>query len=74
MPPSALIAEDEPLLAQSLTRELAIAWPELAIVATVGDGANAVREALGLLPSLLFLDIRMPGLSGLEAAADIADQ
>jgi DNA-binding LytR/AlgR family response regulator len=70
----ALIAEDEPLLAQSLTRELAMAWPELAIAATVGDGASAVREALRLLPNVLFLDIRMPGLSGLEAAADIADQ
>ncbi len=72
--PTALIAEDEPLLAQALARELAQAWPELQIVATVGDGHSAVREALALQPDLLFFDVRMPGLSGLDAAADIADQ
>lgn len=72
--PTALIAEDEPLLAQALAHELQAAWPELQIVASVGDGLSAVREALRLQPDLLFFDVRMPGLSGLDAAADIADQ
>ena len=43
--PTALIAEDEPLLAAALRAELAQAWPELRVLATVGDGLNAVREA-----------------------------
>lgn len=71
--PTALIAEDEPLLAAALQTELARAWPELQVVATVGDGASAVREALRLQPDVLLLDIRMPGLSGLDAAAELAD-
>ncbi|MDO8768351.1 MAG: LytTR family DNA-binding domain-containing protein [Burkholderiaceae bacterium] len=71
--PTALIAEDEPLLAQALQAELAHAWPELQIVASVGDGASAVTQALALKPDVLFFDIRMPGLSGLEAAAELAD-
>lgn len=71
--PTALIAEDEPLLAQALQAELAKAWPELSIVATVSDGASAVQQALALKPQVLFFDIRMPGLSGLEAAAELAD-
>jgi DNA-binding LytR/AlgR family response regulator len=73
MNPTALIAEDEPLLAQALTAELAAVWPELQIVATAGDGRSAVREALRLLPQVLFFDIRMPGLDGLGAAAELAD-
>ncbi|SEF24496.1 LytTR family DNA-binding domain-containing protein [Variovorax sp. NFACC27] len=71
--PTALIAEDEPLLAQALKAELASAWPELQIVAMAGDGRSAVREALRLLPQVLFFDIRMPGLDGLGAAAELAD-
>jgi DNA-binding LytR/AlgR family response regulator len=71
--PTALIAEDEPLLAQALQAELARAWPQLAVVATVGDGASAVRETLARRPDVLFFDIRMPGLGGLEAAAQLAD-
>jgi DNA-binding LytR/AlgR family response regulator len=71
--PTALIAEDEPLLAQGLQAELARAWPALAIAATVGDGASAVRESLTLQPDVLFFDIRMPGMSGLDAAAELAD-
>lgn len=71
--PTALIAEDEPLLAQALQAELARAWPELAIVATVGDGAAAVEAALRNRPDVLFFDIRMPGLGGLDAAVDLAD-
>ena len=72
-PATALIAEDEPLLAQSLQAELLKAWPELRVLATVGDGVSAVAQALQLKPDVLFFDIRMPGLSGLEAAAALAD-
>ncbi len=71
--PSALIAEDEPLLAAALQAELARAWPELVVHGLVGDGASAVKEALRLAPDVLFFDIRMPGLSGLDAAAELAD-
>jgi DNA-binding LytR/AlgR family response regulator len=70
--PTALIAEDEPLLAASLQAALQQAWPALQIVSVVGDGVSAVDQALRLLPSFLFLDIRMPGLSGLDAATAIA--
>lgn len=73
MNPTALIAEDEPLLAQALKAELSAAWPELQVLATAGDGRGAVREALRLLPQVLFFDIRMPGLDGLAAAAELAD-
>jgi DNA-binding LytR/AlgR family response regulator len=73
-PATALIAEDEPLLAQALRAELARAWPALQVLASVGDGASAVAQALALQPDLLFFDIRMPGMSGLEAAAELADQ
>jgi len=72
--PTALIAEDEPLLAQALKAELARAWPALNVVAIVGDGATAVKLALQHQPDVLFFDIRMPGLSGLEAAVQLADE
>jgi DNA-binding LytR/AlgR family response regulator len=72
--PTALIAEDEPLLAQALQAELQRAWPELRVVATVGDGTSAVRQALALQPDVLFFDIRMPSQSGIDAAADLADE
>lgn len=71
--PTALIAEDEPLLAQALQAELDRAWPELQVLRTVGDGASAVKAALELVPQLLFFDIRMPGMSGLDAALELAD-
>jgi DNA-binding LytR/AlgR family response regulator len=70
---TALIAEDEPLLAAELAAQLRAAWPELDIAATVGDGASAVRRALELRPQVCFLDIRMPGQDGLEAAQALAD-
>jgi DNA-binding LytR/AlgR family response regulator len=72
--PTALIAEDEPLLAQVLAAELARAWPELRIAGTAGDGASAVTQALALKPDVLFFDIRMPGQSGLDAAVQLADE
>lgn len=71
--PTALIAEDEPLLAANLQAELKQLWPDLHIVATVGDGKAAVQMSLELQPDLLFLDIRMPGMTGLEAAHAIAE-
>jgi DNA-binding LytR/AlgR family response regulator len=70
---SALIAEDEPLLAEGLKQDLAALWPQLQIVATVGDGAAAVERTLALRPQVCFFDIRMPGMSGLEAAQALAE-
>jgi DNA-binding LytR/AlgR family response regulator len=72
-PPTALIAEDEPLLAAGLRADLLQLWPELQIVAMAGDGLSAVTQALALRPRLCFFDIRMPGCSGLEAAAALAE-
>jgi DNA-binding LytR/AlgR family response regulator len=69
----ALIAEDEPLLALGLQHALAEAWPELDTSALALDGIAAVQQALALQPDVLFFDIRMPGQSGLEAAAELAD-
>jgi DNA-binding LytR/AlgR family response regulator len=71
--PTALIAEDEPLLAQALQAELARAWPALQVLACAGDGLSAADQALALQPDVLFFDIRMPGLTGLEAAALVAE-
>lgn len=71
---TALIAEDEPLLAAGLQAELARLWPGLELLATVGDGASALRVALERQPQVCFLDIRMPGLSGLEAAQALAEE
>lgn len=71
--PTALIAEDEPLLADALRADLARLWPELRVVAMAGDGQQALEQALALKPTLCFLDIRMPGLSGLEAARALAE-
>ncbi len=73
-PITALIAEDEPLLAKALQDELARAWPALRVVASVGDGESAVAQALLLRPDVLFFDIRMPGQSGLDAAAELVDE
>lgn len=69
----AVIAEDEPLLAESLRMELGVLWPELEIVAVAGNGEAAVDEALAQRPDIVFLDIRMPGMSGLEAAQAMAE-
>ncbi|MDL5033662.1 LytTR family DNA-binding domain-containing protein [Pelomonas sp. APW6] len=73
MNPIALIAEDEPLLAEHLKSELQQLWPELALLPIAPHGQAAVDLALARRPSLCFLDIRMPGLSGLEAAAALAE-
>ena len=74
MNPRALIAEDEPLLAQGLKNALALAWPELQVIALAPNGVEALRLAEAERPEVVFLDIRMPGLNGLEVAAELADR
>ena len=69
----ALIAEDEPILAATLNTALQRLWPELQISAMVENGIAAVQESLSLLPDILFLDIKMPGKTGLEAAHELAE-
>ena len=70
--PTALIADDEPLLRQSLTRLLAGAWPELDVVVQARNGREAVEHFEALEPDICFLDVHMPGLSGVDAARLIA--
>ena len=65
---TALIAEDELLLRAELKRALASAWPDLVVCAEAGDGLEAIRLLDAHLPDILFLDIQMPGMSGLEVA------
>lgn len=66
--PTALIADDEPLLRESLTRLLAQTWPELDVVALARNGRAAVESFEAQRPDICFLDVHMPGLSGIEAA------
>ncbi|MCE2969242.1 MAG: LytTR family DNA-binding domain-containing protein [Burkholderiales bacterium] len=66
--PTALIADDEPHLADYLRAKLAQAWPQLQIVAVAGNGEEALRQIEAQRPDLAFLDIRMPGVTGLEVA------
>lgn len=70
----ALIAEDEPILAATLVRTLHRLWPELEIAGTAANGVAAVEQALALRPDVLFLDIRMPGQTGIEAAEELAER
>jgi DNA-binding LytR/AlgR family response regulator len=69
---TALIADDEPLLRDSLARGLAQAWPELQVVAQARNGREAVELFERLRPQIVFLDVHMPGLSGVEAARALA--
>jgi len=68
---TALIADDEPLLRDALRRQLAIIWPELEIVAEARNGREAVRLFDERHPDICFLDVHMPGLSGVDAANHI---
>ncbi|WP_239143016.1 LytTR family DNA-binding domain-containing protein [Variovorax sp. WS11] len=67
-----MIAEDEPLLADELAEHLAALWPDLRIVAQVGDGVAALHAIEKQRPDVAFLDIEMPRLSGLDVARQIA--
>jgi DNA-binding LytR/AlgR family response regulator len=70
-PPTALIADDEPLLREALRRQLSIVWPELVIVAEARNGREAVKLFDECRPDICFLDVHMPGLSGVDAAHHI---
>ena len=72
--PTALIAEDEPMLLAQLKARLAAAWPELEIVAEAPNGEEALALANEKRPDIAFLDIRMPILSGLEVARELAGE
>ena len=74
MNPRAVLAEDESLLREQLRELLAAAWPELSVVALAEDGRQAIHALEEHHPDVLFLDIEMPGLSGLDAAARLQDE
>lgn len=69
----ALIAEDEPILAAALKQALQRVWPELHIAGEAANGIEAVQQALAMRPDIIFLDIKMPGKTGLEAAHELAE-
>ena len=69
--PTALIAEDEPLLREALERLLAQAWPELTVVARARNGREAVDQFEAHRPTVCFIDVHMPGMTGVEAARHI---
>ncbi|MEW6762878.1 MAG: LytTR family DNA-binding domain-containing protein [Pseudomonadota bacterium] len=71
--PKCVIAEDEALLRESLVQLLGQVWPELEIVAACEDGGSALEAIAAYQPEVAFLDIRMPGLSGLEVASSMLD-
>lgn len=66
--PSAVVADDEPLLRAELREQLALHWPQLQVVAEAADGAAAVAVVEQFAPDVAFLDVRMPRMDGLEAA------
>jgi DNA-binding LytR/AlgR family response regulator len=70
--PTALIADDEAHLARYLQAQLAQAWPALEVVALAANGLEAAEAIERLAPDIAFLDIQMPGLTGLEVAQGIA--
>lgn len=71
MSPTALIADDEPLLRDALKRQLAGVWPELKVIAEARNGREAIALFDERRPDVCFLDIQMPGLSGVDVANHI---
>jgi DNA-binding LytR/AlgR family response regulator len=70
--PRAVIADDERLMRDQLRTRLHQVWPELEVVAEAKNGLEAVQAVREYQPDVIFLDIRMPGLTGVEAAKEIA--
>ena len=72
--PTATIADDEPLLRTALKRQLGEVWPELKVLAQARNGREAVEHFEVHRPDICFLDVHMPGLSGIEAARRIGQR
>ncbi|MEM7376460.1 MAG: LytTR family DNA-binding domain-containing protein [Pseudomonadota bacterium] len=72
-PYTAVIADDEPLLLDTLRRELAAAWPDLRVVAAESNGLSALDAIFQHKPTVAFLDINMPGANGIEIAQAIVE-
>lgn len=70
-PTTALIADDEPHLAEALKKQLLALWPELSVIAMPRNGLEAAQAITEHEPDIAFLDIQMPGLTGLEVAQGI---
>jgi len=71
---TAVIAEDEPLLREELAEQLVKLWPEVEIVGKAGDGIEALRQVVMQKPDIVFLDIQMPGMTGLDVARQVASR
>lgn len=69
--PTALIAEDEPVLRETLERQLSQVWPELKVVARARNGREAIDQFEAHRPDICFLDVHMPGTTGIEVAQHI---
>jgi len=72
--PTAIVAEDEPILRTQLEGKLRKLWPELEIIASVGDGAAALEALEDRAPDFMFLDIQMPELTGVEVARHVGNR
>jgi DNA-binding LytR/AlgR family response regulator len=69
--PTAIVAEDEPILRAQLEGKLRKLWPELEIIASVGDGAAALEALEDRAPDYMFLDIQMPEMTGVEVSIHV---
>jgi DNA-binding LytR/AlgR family response regulator len=72
--PTAILAEDEPILRTQLETKLRKLWPELEIIASVEDGAAALEALEDRAPDFMFLDIQMPEMTGVEVARLVRDR
>src|SRR5512140_2942095 len=72
--PTAIVAEDEPILRTQLEGKLAKLWPELEVIASVEDGAAALEALEDRAPDFMFLDIQMPEMTGVEVARHVGSR
>jgi DNA-binding LytR/AlgR family response regulator len=72
--PTAIVAEDEPILHQQLEAKLARLWPELEVIASVEDGVAALEALEDRTPDVMFLDIQMPEMTGVEVARHVGNR
>ncbi len=73
-PPTAVVADDERLMREQIVARLKEAWPELSIVGEASNGREAIAMVRNLEPDIVFLDIRMPGMDGIQAAQALSGQ